>query len=404
MSTFTFVWKGRDPRGRFRSERVEAENAQLAKSALLREGWSELQFVGDEVTDLARQSLQVPEELEEYGDALGPDDEVRSLEGKAPGFRSQYCKALGEAKGTLILLTLLTAWGFYQHRTWALAIGLAGLGLMLLLFPVIWAWFSLPLSYYNRLNRAKVWHRWDDVLLYVERLEQTVRITRLGVGDVELARCRAQALAATGRLNDGLQLFAKYAEDPNLPHWNYLSFLAGIYDCAKEYQKALECRRTALAEKQDSSALHIDVAYTLARFLNRPAEAREALARAEVLEVTALGIPYLSFLRGLIAYREANFAEARKHLEQAASGFKSYEHNPLVEGLQLLVKSYLCAISAALGELDGARKCFYETEAFLKATGENELLEVCRAAFSPRHTESPRNVLEKSFPDANVVE
>src|SRR5512147_1868272 len=97
----------------------------------------------------------------------------------------------------------------------------------------------------------------------------------------------------------------------------YFSQLSSIYDTAKAYEKSLECRTQATAEKPDSSAVWIDLAYGLARSLNRPAEARQALARAEQLELTGIARNYLPFLRGIICWREGNFIEAKKQLELA---------------------------------------------------------------------------------------
>jgi tetratricopeptide (TPR) repeat protein len=378
----SFLFKGKDVGGNARSERVTAENAQAAKAFLVGEGWSELQLVTDEICDYAGRTVEGPEDIEDALKQLTPDDELRFFEGNGPGFWSQYTDALYQAKGALLAVFLLSAWGIYRHQTWLLVVGIAGFGLLMVLFPLISIFYSLPMKYYLRLNRAKVWSRWTDVLHCVERLRHTHRLTRIAVGDVELARCRAQALAGLGRVDHAVKEFAQFENDPTLPHWNYLSFLAGVYDTAKEYEKALECRRRAVAEKPDTSAVWIDLAYGLVRGLNRPAEAREAVARAESLEITALGIPYLSFLRGIICWREGNLAEAREHLEKALPGFKPYRHNPLVEGLELLTKSYLCAVHGGLGDLDAARSYFRETKKFLEYGRETELLEVCRGPLS----------------------
>jgi hypothetical protein len=45
-----FVWKGKDPEGRVRSERVTAENAQAAKAELLARGWLDVLLVREEIS------------------------------------------------------------------------------------------------------------------------------------------------------------------------------------------------------------------------------------------------------------------------------------------------------------------------------------------------------------------
>ncbi len=377
----SFPWKGKAPDGTARSERVWAENAQAARIVLEQRGWSDLCLLTDELFDAARAHVEGPDE---YKPELDPEEEVALLEGKAPGFWSQFGKTVFDSKVSLVLFSLIAFWGYYSGRKWPLIFGLAGLGFMVLLFPILHAWFSLPGQYYAQLNRAKVWSRWDEVLRCVERLRKVRGLTRIGPAELELVRCRAQALAATGRLDDGLKEFAEFEADPSVPRWTYLSFLAGIHDCAKDYGKSLEYRRRATVEKPENSAVWTDLAYGLVRGLNRPAEAREALARAEALEVTQLGIPYHAFLRGVICWREGKFAEARQHLETALPGFKPFEHNPLIEGMQLLTKSYLCAVLGELGEPKLARGYFQQTAKFLKAAREHELLEACRAGLEAK--------------------
>jgi len=55
-----FVWKGKDPEGRERCERVTAENAQAAKAELLAQGWTDLHLVMDEICDFAGRGVEGP--------------------------------------------------------------------------------------------------------------------------------------------------------------------------------------------------------------------------------------------------------------------------------------------------------------------------------------------------------
>jgi tetratricopeptide (TPR) repeat protein len=148
---------------------------------------------------------------------------------------------------------------------------------------------------------------------------------------------------------------------------------------------------TAEGREQESrdcylKALHLlldvlDLASSLVRGFNRPAEAREALAKAEALEITGLGKAYVPFVRGIIAWRERNFTDARKHLAEALTGLQPLSHHDLVVGLILLTKSYLCAVHRASGNLTEARKLFAETKQFLTAHREEELLRACRGGY-----------------------
>ena len=376
----TFLFKGKDPGGDFRSESISAENAQEAKATLQETGWTDLRLVTDEICDTACAQVEAPKEFKEI--PVSPDDQVRYVLGQAPGFWRQYFATMKQtardSKVLLLSASALLAYGVYRRRWVPVAMGGSSLAVMILVFPAAYWFFSLPSRCYAQLNRAKVWGRWEEVLWCVERLRRIRRLTRIGPGEFELSRCRSQALAATGRLTQGLEEFGRFAGQPAIPDWTYESFLAGIYDCAKEYTRALECRRKAVALKTDSSALWIDLAYGLVRGLNHSSEAREAVARAETMELSELGRPYLLFLRGLICWRERKYREAKLLFEQAIPALQAFAHAPLTEGLVLLTRSYLCAAQGALGEIVEARKQFRQVEMFLEAGREKELLEACR--------------------------
>src|SRR5205807_3026812 len=112
----------------------------------------------------------------------------------------------------------------------------------------------------------------------------------------------------------------------------------------------------------------------------RTAEGREALARAEQLEVSGMGKIYLLFLRGIILWREHKPEQAKEQLQQALARFQPLSRRPLVPGLTLLTKSYLCAVETELRNYSKAKSLFSEVEPYLKAHQETELLNACRGA------------------------
>ncbi len=379
----TFLWSGKDAEGRQQSERVEAENAQAAKAILASRGWTDLELIKDEVGYSEALRMEPAEWMrEEFEKQHTPDKEAAFFKGKDPGLLAQTWTGIKESIRPILVCAALLGWGIYSHRMWPIIIGAGGLAVCVFLTPVlhfVFAFFARSSREYSRLNKAKVWARWDEVLHCVEQLRHADRLTGAAVPEIELARCRAQALAALGRLEEGLVEFRKFEGAPKVEHWLYLSLLAGIYDAALQFEKGLELRRQAAAEKPDTSTVWIDVAYASVRGLNRPAEAREALARAEKLAITGLGKPYLFFLRGIILWRERKPTEARQQLDQALVGFQSMARHDLVEGLVLFTKSYLCAVHGELGDLPAARKLFNEVKKFLTAHREEELLKECRA-------------------------
>lgn len=376
MSAYSFLWKGKDPTGIIRSERVTAENAQAARTLLVEAGWTNLELVMDEIADVARADIEAADWILE--EPVSPSQEVAFFEGKGPGMFATWWSDLKKCKTTLLILATLFGWGIHTDRRWLIIISGVGLFFMIFLVPGLHLFFGMSLREYSRLNRFKVWGRWNEVLDCVERLRRSSRLTRIGVGDMELARCRAQALAGLDRLDEAVAEFAKFENSPKVPRFLYLSLLSGIYDVAKAYERAMVCRQEAVAEKPDNSTLWIDLAYGYVHGFNEPARAREALARAQQFEISGLAKAYLPFLIGIIGWRERNFPEAKQHLEKALAGFEPLKHNDVVGGLILLTKSYLCAVHTTLGNSSEAGKLRAETEKFLIDNREDELLQACR--------------------------
>lgn len=381
MNEASFLWRGMDREGSRRAVRVNAASAQAAREALEQDGWTQLELLLDEIASTAAGGVEAPEWLPTG--APSPDFEAALLDGTEPSFASRWWNFIKAGWGTFFLLTAGLAWGFYQLKSWLIwssALGLAALGLV---FPVLDAWFGSALRIYKELNEAKVWWRWKRVMSCVQRLQRSHRFTRIGVGDEELARCRAQALAGLGRLEEGLREFQAVEHLYAQNHWLYLSLLGGIYDIAKDYERSTECTRRALAEKPDLAALWIDLALRLARGLNQPAEAKEALARAEGLELSGLAKTYLAWVGGIIGWRERRYGEAKLALESALAQFQKMSHLPLVEGSILLTKSYLCAVEGPMGNRSRAEELWREVRPFLECNREEELLEACRQSVRP---------------------
>lgn len=380
MNRYKFVWKGKDPQGKTRSERVTAENAQAARQQLADDGWTDLELVMDEICSSSANAVESDEDLGPLYDSA--DEEVEYFQGKRAPFFGPWLKSLWDSKGMLGVAALFIGWGIYRDRTWPLVFGGLMAGCVILLFPVLHFFISGNSRDYSRLNRAKVWARHREVLACVERLRRKRNWLGTGIGEMELVRCQAQALAGLGKLETAVATYKQFENDPKLEHWLYLSHLSGIYDAAKAFDRSLELRKQVAQEKPDSSAVWIDLAYGHVRGLNQPAEARAALAEAEKREITGLGKAYLPFLRGIICWREKNFTEARSQLEQALAAFEPYLHSDLAEGLVLLSKSYLCAAQRGLGNSAEADKLLPQVEKFLTAQRENELLAACRGVLT----------------------
>lgn len=382
----TFLFAGKDAEGKKQHERLDAENAQAAKAVLASRGWTDLELVLDEMRYSKAIEVTTTREVDPDLTAKFETPEAQASfhnRGWKTSVLGQTLSGIKESWKLILLSGALLAWGIYRHLWVSGLIGATGLLAALFLTPVLHAVFKMfgnVSNDYARMNRAKVWGRWNEVLECVDRLRQPDRMTGVKIPELELVRSRAGALAALGHLDEGLAEYQKLENDPKIERWMYLSFLGIIYDNAQQFEKGLELRREAAAAKPDTSLTWIDVAYSSVRRLNYPAEAREALARAEQLEISGLGKKYIPFLRGIIAWREHHPEEALPLLEQAVTGFEPLAHNPLAEGLVLSSKAFLCATYVDLGDTAKAQALLLEVEPFLKAHREDELLAACRGA------------------------
>src|SRR5262249_28377032 len=138
---------------------------------------------------------------------------------------------------------------------------------------------SLPSILYGRLIKAGDWHRWNEVLDLVRKLEKVGGLGFIKVPAPELGRWRAKALAGTGRLTEGLGGYQKFENQPGCPGWLYKAFVAGIYDLVKKHDIAIEYNLKSIQEKP-TATMYIDLANRYVRYKKDPAKAREALAEA----------------------------------------------------------------------------------------------------------------------------
>jgi tetratricopeptide (TPR) repeat protein len=157
----------------------------------------------------------------------------------------------------------------------------------------------LPAIYYNKLHRAVDWHRWDEVLDLVAKLDANRKINFIKVPEVELARNRAKALAGLGRVEEGLAEYKKCEGQTGCPSWLHKAFVAGIYDTAKQYDKAIEYTLLSMQDKENPS-MYPDLAYRFARFKRDAINARKALNEAEKAVLPEYGKPFLLRSRGWV--------------------------------------------------------------------------------------------------------
>jgi tetratricopeptide (TPR) repeat protein len=367
-----YIWQAKDRSGKPVVREILATTAAEAKSILTSDGYTDLKLFQD---DTMAAAVSPMEEAEMFGEPLEVSAEDRIKQSTKP--QLNWWRALWEGirqtYGLITLLLVLAGWFAYRENyTWALSS--VGAIVVMLVFIVC---VSTPAIYYNKLNQAVDWNRWDEVLDLVRTLETNRKINFIKVPEVELKRNRAKALAGLGRVEEGLAEYRQCAGQPGCPSWLHKAFIAGIYDTAKQYDKAIEYTLLSLEEKENPS-MYVDLAYRLARHKRDVVAARKVLAKGEQAVLAEMAKPFLLRARGWVCYLEHNYAAARSAFEEAIQYLERNRHQPFHDGSIAVAKAHLACVLAKQGEFDLAKKSFAEAKKYLEATDEKDLLDECR--------------------------
>jgi len=370
----TYVWKGKDRYKLPIVREINANTVEESKAILQADGCTDLALMSDDIMAAATEGMA--DDVKFFGEKLhvSETDKVKFQGQKSPTFLTAIWEGAQLTGVRLpLIVAAVAAWQIYRGNM--LGLGLVGLGLL--------AWFAflvtmyLPGIYYGRLHKAADWHRWDEVRDLVEKLKQVGKFHIIKVPAPELGRYRAKVLTARGQLDEALAEYAQYEDKPGCPRWLYLAFVAGIYDLAKQHDKAIEWNWKSIHEK-NNPVMHLDLASRYARYKGDAVKARAALVEAEKGTIPdALKAGHLR-IRGIVAYVEGNHAEAKQDLEASLTILAGNPNQPFRDGSINIARAYLCLVLDRLGDREGAKQNFMAARDYLVATGEAELLEQCR--------------------------
>lgn len=362
-----YLWTGKDKSGSEFALRIEAPTAGLAKAELEERGATDLKLHTYDAMDAFR-------DRHETAAAISAEDEMKYRRKGSFRLREIPLRALKDAWKTILLLLLASTFCIYREEYYSAIV----LACVVLIFPVIQFWFFQNSFYFTKLNQARVWHRWAEVMVYIEKLKRARLRTKRGVDDKTLIRYQAMALAGSGELEEAVKIFAKLSEDPKMPRWLFLCQLASIYEIAKLFDKAIDLSREAAALKPDDPVLLIDFAYRLTRYQLDTANAKAILDQAEKQVVIEMAKPHILLCRGIIALIEKDFAKALLNLQKALEGFRPFSQHVMLEGNVLITKAYLSCAEGALGNKAAAARLFHEVRSYLEATRQDDLLTECK--------------------------
>ncbi len=354
------------------AERFAADTLVQADVALRELGHSRIRFYTDDIGAVSQALFESPVKLP----ALKA---IAYTTQPMPGpLRSIWTmsKQLGP---TLIVIPMLTVYLVVSgHWLWACVPGS-----LLAFFMVMPLWITRATRLFTRLNRAKVWQRWDQVLAIAVKLGGIKRGERPSVPAPWVAQMRAEALAGLGRMDEALVMFRGLEDHPKVPRWYSLTMLAAVHSIARNRDRALELMRQAAALKPDSAMIAIDLASLVAEWLQDGPQAGEILEKVVRLPMHELCRPHISQLRGLIAMADGQWPQAVEHLRRAIEEFAIWRSNTLVEGSIFRATVLLCIAEGRNGKRPEARKLLGKVRKFLRALDDRELTQRCMDAAGP---------------------
>ena len=206
------------------------------------------------------------------------------------------------------------------------------------------------------------------------------RYKQLGLKQEQDARYRALALVWEGKFEEGIAVWK--AQEANMKPWTYLSHLSRLHEEEDNIDHAFELREKGIASNPNIAAYWLDLAWKYLEYGRNLPRAKEALARAEALDLTDMMEPFLIRNRGLLAMREGRFDEAEKLLEEAFGVWRKSTKQHFQYSNLMITKGYLCQVRARLGKMKQAREDFAEAKKWLKISRMKILLNGCEAAIA----------------------
>src|SRR5258708_33300518 len=113
----SYLWSGKDAAGQQVTDRVDAASPEEARGQLLGRGWTDVKLHTSEVHGFVREQVAAASDPA-YRSKLTPEEELAYLQGRAPGFWSNWWKTVKQSGGTYAALAFMLGWALYRRRLW----------------------------------------------------------------------------------------------------------------------------------------------------------------------------------------------------------------------------------------------------------------------------------------------
>lgn len=231
---------------------------------------------------------------------------------------------------------------------------------------------------YRRLVNLIEEKRWNEALRLARRINRNKQVRSRPAVAFGIDVSIGQALAGLGRLDEALQHVEASARAFGIDQARYLVSLAPIYRTAKDYDRAVDCYRKAIALSPDPAQIYASLAQVLVQRNNDPDGALEALEKAKAAPLPDFSAVFLLFTEGMIAFEKRAYLNAKQLLTQALAQQQRFRAMPYMRMMKAWIQAYLAMSHIRLGERAEAKRYLAQAEPFLRRCGEEELADRCR--------------------------
>jgi tetratricopeptide (TPR) repeat protein len=365
-----YLVTARNAEGSKVTERVDADSADKVVQILRERGYDEIDLHTDDVgalyTDQKKVEKQIsPRQYLWFRNLPSPLGFILVV--IVNSYKQTWVLNLAALAALVYRQSRQISWGSFDTAL-----------LVFLLFPIAFALLAslIPSAggRYHELIDAVAWGRWDEVLARADSVGG-------GVAPDDIAFHKANALAALGRLDEGLAVVKPFLGAAKPPAWIYWIRLSDVYLKAKKYEDAYGAMEKALQIAPDNATVLIDAGGTEVRRRRNPKRARELLERARKHALSDTVKPFATELEGLIALEEKRYGEAEPLLKKALADRNAMRFaSPLIGASIDRAHAYLALAAAGLGDIAAAEKHFGQAKPRLVALGLDELIERCEKA------------------------
>lgn len=306
-----FIYTATDSTGKRSTNRIEAASTQEARREIEAAGFDTIVFHTDDfdavISDMVPDKLPVDDIL-----TASEEAQIQHFSDLRLFFfmLKKFCWYL---RWLLLLAITLLSFSLTEPNS---TIGIKFvLSLLLFLVPV---WLALKASYfspsqkYKQMLEAFTYGRWNEVL---ESLPEFKKYRP----PFELSGRQGCALAALGRLDEGLEIIEPFSDSPEVPRWMYYTQLADLYDYAHEGDRSLDYRLQAYQHAPENSSVLLGYADSLLKQNKDPQLTQKLIHEAEQQQLSDMSDISLQFTKGLLELNSGQprlafylFAETQK--------------------------------------------------------------------------------------------